>query len=95
MKMTGDLQKFAQFQGASSIPIAAANTGGAAGAGAGLGVGVAMGQAILSSASPTGGAGGDVDPVQKINQLHELLVKNIITQAEFDAKKAELLKRIT
>ncbi len=92
MRMTGDLQKFAQFQGASSIPIAAANTGGgAASAGVGLGIGMAMAQ-NLQSATTTAPA---EDPLQKINQLHELLVKNIITQAEFDAKKVELLKRIT
>ncbi len=91
MRMTGDLQKFAQFQGASSIPIAAANTGGAAGAGAGLGVGVAMGQTMMSASS---GATTE-DPFQKINQMHELLQKNVITQAEFDAKKAELLKKVT
>jgi membrane protease subunit (stomatin/prohibitin family) len=91
MRMTGDLQKFAQFQGASSIPIAAANQGGAAGAAASMGVGLAMGQTMSAAAN----GGPQEDPVAKINQLHELLQKNIITQAEFDAKKSELLKRIT
>lgn len=93
MRMTGDMQKFAQFQGASSIPIAAANPGGAAGAGAGIGVGVAMGQTMMSAAA--GNAAPGEDPLQKINQLHELLQKGILTQAEFDQKKAELLKRVT
>ena len=93
MRMTGDLQKFAQFQGASSIPIAAANTGGGAGAGAGLGIGMAMGQTMFSAA--TGNSQPGEDPIQKINQLHDLLTKNVISQAEFDAKKAELLKKVT
>ena len=91
MRMTGDLQKFAQYQGASSIPIAAANTGGSAGAGAGLGIGVAMGQTMMAA----GSSSLTEDPIQKLTQLHELLQKNVITQAEFDAKKADLLKKVT
>lgn len=95
MKLTGDLQKFAQYQGASSIPIAAANPGGLAGAGAGVAVGMSMGQTMMSAMPTGGGAPQAEDAIQKINQLHELAQKNVITQAEFEAKKAELLKRIT
>lgn len=91
MRMTGDLQKFAQFQGASSIPIAAANSQGAAGAVAGMALGMNMGQSMMPAMS---GASNE-DAIQKISQLHDLAQKNVITQAEFEAKKAELLKRIT
>lgn len=34
-------------------------------------------------------------PLEKIEKLHGLLKKGVLTQAEFDAKKAELLKQVT
>jgi len=46
MGVIGDMGRYTQFQTAQSIPVAAANSGGAAGAGAGLGAGIAMGQAM-------------------------------------------------
>jgi len=46
MGLVGDLGRYTQYQTAQSIPVAAANEGGAAGAGAGLGAGLAMGQAM-------------------------------------------------
>jgi membrane protease subunit (stomatin/prohibitin family) len=93
MKMVGDLRNYAQFQAADSISIAAKNEGGAAGAGAGLGVGMAMSQAM---AGVTGGASAKAeDPMETINKLHEMMKKGIISQQEFDAKKIELLKKVT
>ena len=79
---------------------AASNPGGIAGAGAGLGAGLAMAQAIggaMTAAAPgaTGAApAADSDPVAMIERLGGLLQKGILTQAEFDAKKAELLQQI-
>lgn len=94
MAMVGDLKKYAQFQTADSISTAAQNEGGAAGAGVGLGAGMAIGQ-TMSSAFNTGPATGSAeDPVALLGKLHELLTKGIITQSEFDTKKAELLKKI-
>jgi membrane protease subunit (stomatin/prohibitin family) len=59
MNIVGDLGRYAQYQAAQSIPIAAANEGGAAGAGVGLGAGLAMGQAMGSAiAGAMSGAGG-------------------------------------
>ena len=62
MNMVGDLGRYAQYQAAQSIPIAAANEGGAAGMGVGLGAGLAMGQtmanAMTGAVSGAGGAGG-------------------------------------
>jgi len=65
MTMVGDLGRYAQFQTARAIPLAAMSEGGAAGAGVGVGAGVAMGQAMAQTigaaagASTSGGAGSD------------------------------------
>ena len=106
MRILGDLQKYAQFQAADSISTAAKNEGGLAGVGVGLGAGAAIGQAMSQAlgqqSSTAGSAGGAAaasaaaggDPVGTLNQLHELMKAGILTQAEFDAKKAEILKKI-
>jgi membrane protease subunit (stomatin/prohibitin family) len=52
MGIVGDPGRYAQYQAARSIPIAAANAGGAAGIGAGLGVGMAMGQTMTDALRP-------------------------------------------
>jgi membrane protease subunit (stomatin/prohibitin family) len=95
MKMVGDLNAYTKFQTAESISAAASNEGGAAGAGAGMGAGLAIGQAMAGALQGQGAAGGAEDPVATLQKLHALLVKGVITQSEFDAKKAELLKKIT
>jgi membrane protease subunit (stomatin/prohibitin family) len=96
MKMVGDLRQYAQFQAAESLPVAAANEGGLAGVGAGLGAGVGIGQAFASAFGPTGSTQTESDdPFATLNKLHELMTKGIISQAEFEAKKTELLKKIT
>lgn len=95
MTIVGDLKKYAQFQAADSISAAARNEGGAAGAGVGLGAGMAMGQTMAAAlGTGTGGGNAGDDPVAVLGKLHELLGKGVITQAEFDAKKADLLKKI-
>ena len=99
MGMVGDLNRYAKFQTAESIPLAAENTGGLAGAGAGIGAGVAIGQTMASAM--TGFTGGSAipaapaaDPMATLEKLGDLLKKGILTQAEFDSKKAEILKQI-
>lgn len=101
MNVIGDLGKYTQYQVADSIPIAAANEGGVAGAGAGLGAGLAMGQAMMNAASATIQASTSApqntaaeDIAATLEKLHALVGKGILTQAEFDAKKAELLKKL-
>lgn len=96
MRMIGDLRKYAQFQTADSIPAAAENPGGVAGAGAGLGAGLAMGQMMSNALGGGGGGsgGGEEDPLATIERLAELQKKGILTQEEFDKKKAELLSKI-
>lgn len=97
MQMIGDLKRYTQFQAADSISIAAANTGGVAGAGAGLGAGMALGQMMTSSLNQntaTAPTTGGSDPFSALEKLAELLKRGIITQADFDAKKTELLQQI-
>jgi membrane protease subunit (stomatin/prohibitin family) len=100
MGVVGDMGRYTQYQTAQSIPIAAANTGGAAGIGAGIGAGVAIGQNMASgiasaaqAAKPAAASAADV--TSAIEKLHELLTKGILTQEEFDAKKTELLKKLS
>jgi membrane protease subunit (stomatin/prohibitin family) len=102
MNLVGDLNKYAHFQAAESIETAAANPGGMAGAGIGLGAGAFMGQQFAQSlnAGGTTAPGGQQqappeDPIQLLEKLGQLLQKGIITQEEFDSKKAEILKRIS
>jgi membrane protease subunit (stomatin/prohibitin family) len=52
MNMVGDMDRFTQFSAAESLPVAAGNTGGAAGLGIGLGAGAAMAQTLVSSLKP-------------------------------------------
>jgi membrane protease subunit (stomatin/prohibitin family) len=64
MTMVGDMGRYAQYEVAQSIPIAAANEGsGGVGVGAGLGAGVAMGQAMMDAVKKsTSGSGGGAAP---------------------------------
>jgi len=99
MRLVGDLNKYAQFQTAEAIPVAAANPGGLAGAGVGLGAGISMAQAMagqlgsMNNGNAANAANAE-DPVAALERLHGLIAKGILTQAEFDAKKAELLGKI-
>lgn len=101
MNLVGDLNKYATFQAADSIKDAAKNEGGLAGAGVGLGAGAALGQAFASALG--GGAQGgqqaaaqkEEDPFELLEKLQGLLDKGIISQEEFDSKKADILKRIS
>jgi len=103
MGMMGDLNKFTQYQVASSIPLAAQNEGGLAGLGAGLAAGVGVGQlmagavqgAVQGTAAPQAAAPAPAnDMVARLGQLKALLDQGLITQADFDATKAEILKAL-
>ena len=100
MNIAGNLNQLTQYNTAQSIPIAAANEGGAAGVGAGLGAGVAMGQAMMGAMGQVMGGGAAAgaapaeDPLVTIEKLHGLKEKGILSQEEFDAKKTELLKKL-
>jgi membrane protease subunit (stomatin/prohibitin family) len=109
MNMLGDLGRYTQYQVANSIPLAAQNEGGIAGIGAGLGAGLGIGQtmtAVMAQTMPAGtapavqpaasaSAAGNADEVvATLEKLHGLVAKGILSQAEFDAKKAELLGKL-
>jgi len=99
----GDMGKFMQYQTAQAIPAMAegAATGGGsiAGDAMGLGAGVALGQVLAQNlqAGLQGGAAAGVKPEEvmaTLEKLGDLKAKGILTQVEFDAKKAELLKKL-
>jgi len=96
MRLVGNLDTYAKFQAAESIPLAAQNEGGLAGAGAGMGAGIAIGQGMAAAfgGNAAVGTAAPEDPLAVLEKLHALVGKGVLTQAEFDAKKAELLGKI-
>ena len=110
MGMVGDMGKFMQYQTAQAIPKfaeGAGQGGGIAGDAMGLGAGVALGQVMaqqlgqgLKTAPPeapvaaTAGGVKPEDVMATLEKLGELKTKGILTPDEFDAKKAELLKKL-
>ncbi len=103
MNVLGDMDRYTQYQVATSIPLAAQNAGGLAGAGAGLGAGLGIGQAFAQAMSPAAlpKAAAVPSPTESaeemmvtLDRLHGLMTKGILSQEEFEAKKAELLKKI-
>ncbi len=97
MALVGDLKKYTQFQTAEAITKAAENEGsGLAGIGAGVGVGASIGQAMAQSMNVNNqnSAPSSEDAFAQIEKMHKLFEKGMITQQEFDQKKAELLKKI-
>ena len=106
----GDMAKFMQYQTAQAIPKFAEGGGAGGGSGIagdamGLGAGVALGQVLAQNlqaglqapAAPAAvqAAGMKPDDVMAtLEKLADLKGKGILTQDEFDAKKAELLKKL-
>ena len=106
MGIVGDMSKYTQYQVASSIPLAAENEGGIAGVGAGLAAGVSMGQVMADAmrgatqpAAPAPAAttaappAGDA-PEARLEKLKAMLDKGLISQADYDGAKAEILKQL-
>ncbi len=96
---------FTQFQVASSIPLAAQNEGGIAGLGAGVGAGMAVGQAMAQglsgafaqpqAAAAAPAAAPAAESIEdRLGKLKGLLDKGLISQADYDGTKAELLKKL-
>ncbi len=80
---------YVQLQQLDAMKAAAANSGGAAGLGIGVSAGAAFGQ-MMASPPPAAGT----DPVAKLTQLKKMLEAGLIEQAEYDAKKKEILAQI-
>ena len=110
MGMVGnDMGRFMQYQTGQAIPEmakgAAQGGGGIAGDAMGLGAGMALGQ-VLAQNLQQGLQGGaqhaqaavaqvrPEDVMATLEKLGDLKAKGILTQEEFDAKKAELLKKL-
>ena len=105
-----DMGKFMQYQTAQAIPKFAEGGGGGsgiAGDAMGLGAGVALGQVlaqnlqaglqggVAAAAAPAAAAGVKAEDVMAtLEKLGDLKAKGILTQDEFDSKKAELLKKL-
>ena len=105
-----DMGRFMQYQTAQAIPKFAeggAQGGGVAGDAMGLGAGVALGQVLAQNlqqglqgggaqAAPAAAAVGvrPEEVMATLEKLADLKAKGILTQEEFDAKKAELLKKL-
>ncbi|WP_426077118.1 SPFH domain-containing protein [Janthinobacterium sp. PSPC3-1] len=104
-KMSG----FTKFQVANAIPLAAQNEGGLAGIGAGLGAGLSIGQVMAqgmaqgtgSALQPQAPAPAAVPPAPaeepieaRLEKLKGLLDKGLISPADYDGAKAELLKKL-
>ncbi|MDQ8034615.1 MAG: SHOCT domain-containing protein, partial [Bordetella sp.] len=55
------------------------------------------GAAAAGAAGAAGATGGaaSADPVQRLQQLKALADQNLITAAEYEAAKAEILKKLT
>ena len=110
MGMMGDLKKYTQYQTANAIPLAAQNEGGMAGVGASMAAGMAMGQAmagamnkafnpaavaqsVLGEQTASAAPASD-DPTAKLEKLKGLLDKGLISQADYDTAKADVLKKL-
>ena len=109
MGMVGnDMTKFMQYQTAQAIPkfaeSAGSGGGGIAGDAMGLGAGVALGQVLAQNlaaglhaplAAPGQAVGMKAEDIMAtLEKLGDLKAKGILTQEEFDTKKAELLKKL-
>jgi membrane protease subunit (stomatin/prohibitin family) len=94
MNVLGDMGRYTQYQVANSIPEAARNEGGLAGIGAGLGAGVGIGQAFAQAAQPAASAASADEVMATLEKLHGLMTKGILSPEEFEAKKADLLKKL-
>ncbi|NBC36746.1 hypothetical protein GTZ99_09265 [Novosphingobium sp. FSY-8] len=100
MRVLGDLNKYTQFQAAEAIEIAAGQDGGLAALGAGLGAAATIGGAFAGGIAgqalhvPGAAAPAAEDPFELLEKLHKLVTIGALTQAEFDAKKAEILARV-
>jgi membrane protease subunit (stomatin/prohibitin family) len=100
MGMAGDLNKFTQYQVATAIPLAAQNEGGVAGVGAGISAGVVLGQTmaqgLAAAVHPAAAAPAPptADPEARLGQLKSLLDKGLISAADFESAKTEVLKKL-
>jgi membrane protease subunit (stomatin/prohibitin family) len=103
--MSGDLNKYTQYQVANAVPLAAQNEGGMAGVGASLSAGLVLGQTMAQGlaagqkaasepSAPPVAAAATPDPETRLAQLKALLDKGLISAGDFDSAKAEVIKKL-
>jgi membrane protease subunit (stomatin/prohibitin family) len=97
----GGMSDYTRFKAAEALQDAARAGGdNLAGAGVGMGVGLnlgaVMGQSLGQSLQGQGAAtpAAKEDPLQTLKKLKEMLDHGLITQAEYDSKKVEILARM-
>lgn len=95
----GDLGAYTRMKAAEALGEAARNpSGGAAAAGVGLGAGIGMGNvladAMRQASPPSGGGGGGPSAADLLREMAGLHKEGLITDAEFQAKRAEIMKRL-
>ena len=106
MGAIGDMDRYMKFKTARAVGDAANQPGGAAAGaaqtGLGLGAGLAAAKAMADTFSASGqaqssqtpqGAAGE-DPVAVLRRLKDMLDNDLISQAEYDAKKKQILDRM-
>ena len=81
---------YAELQRLAALRDAARNEG-TAGMGMGMAIGMGMGGSAAAMAGP---AGGTDDSAAKLRRLKELFDQGLISQAEYDAKRGEILSRL-
>jgi membrane protease subunit (stomatin/prohibitin family) len=103
--MSGDLNKYTQYQVANAVPLAAQNEGGMAGVGASLSAGLVLGQTMAQGlaagqkapaepSAPQVAAAPTPDPEARLAQLKGLLDKGLISAGDFESAKAEVIKKL-
>lgn len=101
MDIMGD--DWSRFQSAGILKDLAnnPNSGGIAAAGAGLGMGLAAGESfgglaheMFNKSGPSASENFSADPFEKLSKLKKLLEAGLIEQAEYEAKKAEILEEM-
>ena len=89
---------YTQLQQLDAMKAAASNPSGMAGVGLGMGAGVAFGQMMTGQAAPgatpTTATPPANDPMAKLSQLKKMLEVGLIEQADFEAKKKEILAQM-
>jgi len=105
---TSKFMQYQTAQAIPTLAAGAGSGGGVVGDAVGLGAGVALGQVMANQLSqglqnrPAPAEGAAAAPVgvkpdevmATLEKLADLKAKGIVTQEEFDAKKAELLKKL-
>ncbi len=95
MNMIKDIDKYSQLQASDAILDLANNQSGSAATGAlGLGAGFAFNQMMMDKVMQPNNSKATEDYVQTLENLNNLYKKGILTQQEFEAKKAEILSKI-